>query len=293
MLRSGDILFRKVPYHHTMMVMDPKEFALSTWYKDAQVVEIVHAASRDSHVYREDVDIEKEDVIGHWTGYRADDDTAARSAFGYANVWAWTRTSKSNEKLVTKRLKAKAMTPYSYKGGEEIATGRFYGMTEARIENVNPEFGFDALYRAVKWANRGREAFSPNRGTTCCAFITACHQAAVIDTIASGKFQRVKLAFDFISECRGDKDPDRYKKFVEQGEKKIAIGALRRSNPGPKWKEFSVDDYCREVTFILCKKRLSVEETFPPALIVDAKYNYSANFEKMLGLPRSGFAKIF
>jgi hypothetical protein len=166
-------------------------------------------------------------------------------------------------------------------------------MTEARIKGINPPFGFDALYRAVKWANRGREAFSPNRGTTCCAFITACHQAGVIDTIASGDFERVQLAFKFLEECRGEKDPDRFKKEVEGGIKKIAVGALQRSNPGAKWKEFSVDDYCREVTLILCRKRMSVAETFPPALIVDAKFNYSANFEKMVGMPRSGFSRIF
>jgi hypothetical protein len=44
-------------------------------------------------------------------------------------------------------------------------------------------FGVDALSRTIKWARKYRynEAFSINRGTTCCAFVMACIQASFVN----------------------------------------------------------------------------------------------------------------
>jgi len=297
MLLKGDILFRKQPFHHTMMVMEPMDFAKSDWYKEGKDIEIVHAASIDSHVYREVIDLEASDPIQRFTAYRSNDDTVSRSAFGYANVWAWTRNMKAKG-LKTVRDKAQKKTPYSYKPVDKeqdgIARSRYYGIQEMKGTG-NPPFEFDALYRAFKWANRGRHAFSPNRGTTCCAFITACHQAAVVDTLAGGNYMKVARAFKFLEEVRGQKDPDRFKKFEPLGPKsvKVALGVRRLANPGSLYPEFSVDDYCMYVTDILCGERLTVAETFPPALIVDAKFNYSANFEQMLAPRDSGYQRLF
>jgi hypothetical protein len=295
-LRKGDILFRKQPYHHTMMVMEPMDFAMPRWYRDAKEVEIVHAASIHTHVYREVIDLDKEDPEQFFTAYRADEDRVSRAAFGFANVWAWTRDMRAKG-LKTVKKSAKGKTSYSYNQVDEsgIERSRYYGVQEMKASNGNPPFEFDALYRAFKWANRGRSPFSPERGTTCCAFITACHQAAVVDTLAGGDFMKVKRAFDFLVEARAPKDQDRFKKFEPLGPKqvKVALGARRLANPGALHVEFSIDEYCMYVTELLCGKRKTVAETFPPALIVDAKFNYSANFERMLAAPRSGYQRLF
>lgn len=53
-------------------------------------------------------------------------------------------------------------------------------MGVVRAIGTNPPFEFDALYRVFKWTSRAdtQKVFSQNRGTTCCAFVMACHQAA-------------------------------------------------------------------------------------------------------------------
>ncbi|HET9226783.1 MAG TPA: hypothetical protein VFR31_08955 [Thermoanaerobaculia bacterium] len=298
MLRKGDILFRKYPFHHTMMVMEPMDFASETWWRDAKEVEVVHAASIDSHVYREVIDLDAVDPTQCFTGYRANDSRVSTSAFGYANVWAWTRNMKAKG-LQTNKKNAKGKTSYSYKKAEDeeggIARTRYYGVQEMKTSGGNPPFEYDALYRAFKWANRGRLPFSKTRGTTCCAFVTACHQAGVVDTLASGSYQKVDKACKFLDQARGEKDPDRFVKYEELGPKKVkvALGARIWSNPGPTHTEFSVDEYCMYVTDLLCGKRLAVAEAFPPALIVDAKFNYSANFERMLAARGSGYQRLF
>src|SRR5215218_7864155 len=225
MLSKGDILFRKHDFHHTMMVMEPMDFGQPNWYKEGRWVEIVHAGSIHTHVYREMVDIVADDPAQSFTAYRADDGRVSRAAFGYANVWAWTRDMKAKG-LKTVRKAAKGKTSYSYMKPEDevdgIARSRYYGVQEMKSIG-KPSFDFDALYRAFKWANRGREAFSTTRGTTCCAFITACHQAAVVDTLAGGNFGKVAKAFKFLEEARAQKDPDRFTKFELLGPKSVKV----------------------------------------------------------------------
>lgn len=43
-----------------------------------------------------------------------------------------------------------------------------------------PPFGYDALFRVVKWATRIDGAFTRKRGTTCCAFVIAAWQATLL-----------------------------------------------------------------------------------------------------------------
>ena len=51
-------------------------------------------------------------------------------------------------------------------------------MGVVRAIGTNPPFEFDALYRVFKWTSRAdtQKVFSQNRGTTCCAFVMACHR---------------------------------------------------------------------------------------------------------------------
>lgn len=297
MLRAGDILFRKSPFHHTMMVTDPGEFASGDWYKSAAKLEIVHAATIDTHVYREVIDLVVLDPDQHFTGYRANDPNISRIATDYALAWAWKRVD-SGKKLTTKKVQ-QGKTSYSYKNpkNEEggIARSRYYGVQEQRATGGCPAFEYDALFRAVKWASAGRKPFSRNRGTTCCAFITACHQAAVIDHLAAGDWRKVAKALAFLKEARAPKREDRWSEYVELGSKnqKVALGARRSVNPGPLYPEFSTDAYFQEVAFFLCGRRLPMAQVVPSALLVDAKFNYSANFEKMLATSQSGYHRLF
>ncbi|WP_233836899.1 hypothetical protein [Paraburkholderia sp. ZP32-5] len=75
--------------------------------------------------------------------------------------------------------------------------------------------------------------------------------------------------------------------------KKIAIGALHQfGNPGGFSRLFNVNDYCKFVTEEIRGQEKTIEELFPPALLVDAKCNYSGNLERMVALPGSGFVKV-
>jgi hypothetical protein len=63
---------------------------------------------------------------------------------------------------------------------------RYRGVVKGTDDGHNAAalpFGTDALMRSIKWAWRHhmRIAFSEHRGTTCCAFVMACIQAAFIN----------------------------------------------------------------------------------------------------------------
>ena len=96
--------------------------------------------------------------------FRAHPDVAARAAV-LAEMWA-----------------TKSKTPFSSSLRPEnkiINEARVVGVTEASNNPALLEFGYDALYRVFKWArNSGSRPFSANRGTTCCAFVTACFQVS-------------------------------------------------------------------------------------------------------------------
>ena len=62
MILRGDVLFRQADFHHTMIVTDPKcygDVSLLTKPKADQSIEVIHAASIDTAVYRELIDIPK------------------------------------------------------------------------------------------------------------------------------------------------------------------------------------------------------------------------------------------
>lgn len=214
-----------------------------------------------------------------------------------AKAWAPLRTP-TKKLLNTKEAKVGKFTRYGYEKlpSDAIVDSRYYSVQAFRNANLSPAFEYDSLYRAVKWACKLREAFSQNRGTTCCAFITACYQASVIGHLAGSKIQKMQAARDFLAGNREMKVPLEVRKtqYVESGPRKIAFRALQQySNSldvshGVK----SVDEWCQDVTEILCGVRMTVAETFPPPLIVDAKYNYSANFERMIKQPNSGWQRI-
>ncbi|MBB4224932.1 hypothetical protein [Variovorax guangxiensis] len=310
MIQRGDIIFRQGAFHHTMLVTDPKNFVSleSILPGDAsQEIEVIHAASRDTAVYREIIDIDKSEASGNWfTVYRpAPHSVELSNGLPFARLWAHLRTATQKQTkqgpLTTYSIKKDGargkLTPYSYGLSESgIDISRYYGVQNSLRTDINPPFGFDALYRAFKWAARQRAGFSENRGTTCCAFVTACFQASSVDFHMGGDHKKVSKGLMLLTELRGEKlpKPARYEAFVEVGreKKKVALATYQASNPGGFHKAFGVNDYCKFVTKEVLGREMTIEDLFPPALLVDAKYNYSRNFERMVKAPGSGFVKV-
>lgn len=301
MLEVGDLMFRQGAYHHTLLISDPKNFAdpRQLLGKDAnQEMEVIHAASIKSGVYREIINIDASEQEGNsYTFYRPVD---RRLRFGieFAKIWSRYRSATLN---VTKAKETRGpVTYYSWNqpNDEGADMSRYSGVQDWRHKNACPPFEFDALYRAFKWASRQRTGFSKARGTTCCAFITACFQASVVVDYAESDYQRIAKGLHLLTELRGDKLPqsERMDNYVVQGskQKKIAYRALRQySNAGGFVDHlFSVDDYCRFITKEIRGTEKNVTQLFPGGLLVDAKYNYSANFERMVATPNSGWVRI-
>jgi len=297
MLKVGDVLFRIGDFNHTTIITDPMEFGHLDQLAKAQKMEIVHAASIDSGVYRELIDIDKEEGLKrHFLVYRANNAELADYATRFAKVWAWHRDENLK---ITKGGSRVKQTFYSYSKGANTtpSDGRYYGAQEMRKAAVNPEFGFDALFRAFKWACKLREAFSKERGTTCCAYITASFQAAVIDRLAKGDTKLILKAFEFLKSERAEKPVPK----AERATATVTVGtstvvtkrSLRAfSNAGAKDSSVSVDEWCKLATAIVCGEAKTVAEVFPKALIVDARFNYTDNLRTMMSQIGSGFYKV-
>jgi hypothetical protein len=294
MLRVGDLIFRIGTFHHTMIISDPMSLSDYALYKqqESHEIEVIHAASIDSSVYRETINIESSELSGnHFTFYRPVD-ARLNNGLSFAKIWSRYRTKKAPETRGD-------LTKYSYaqlnSSGADMS--RYSGVQQWLHSGQNPPMEFDALYRAFKWATRQRTGFSKNRGTTCCAFITACYQASVIDSLANGDFKKVKKGYDILSELRGEKIDNNLRtsgfEIMGSKQKKISHKALSQySNPGGFSKKLSIDDYCRFVTKEMNGKEINLADVFPAGLLVDAKYNYSSNFEKLVKAPNSGWQKI-
>lgn len=330
MIRRNDIVFREGAYHHTMVVSNPMNYAsvgtlltskpladqtfkgsdkaatakdfdqASDWGDD---IEVIHAASVDSGVYRERLNIPKEEANGNVFRFYRPTDPRLSNGVEFATLWAHYRhRSGTTARKAPDGKRAQPFTEYSYdqKSGGGVDFSRYSGVQDQLKAGANPPFEFDALYRAFKWANRMRSGFSKNRGITCCAFITACFQAAAVDHF-TGDFRKTKAGFDMLSQLRGDKaslrtidvdDPANY--IAVGGRKKLIAKHVLRSNnnPGGFSDRFDVNDYCRFITKELRGTERTIEDIFPSGVLVDAKFNYSRNFENLIATGGSGFIKV-
>lgn len=294
MLQSGDLMFRNGNYHHTMIISDPKTLANYASYRtvDSHDIEVIHAASVHSSVFREDINIETSELDGNYFTFYRPVDRRLRFGIEFAKIWSRYRKGKARETRG-------ALTGYSYNqlndSGADMS--RYSGVQQLRHSGQNPPLEFDGLYRAFKWATRQRIGFSKNRGTTCCAFVTACYQASCIVDLVSSDYPKLYRGFEILRELRGDKQPLSVRRdnhvIMGQRDKKISHRALREhSNAGGFSAQFSVDDYSRFVTKEILGREKALSELFPSALLVDAKYNYSSNFEAMVKQIGSGWQRI-
>lgn len=301
MIAAGDLMFRQGAYHHTMLVSDPKNFArpsLLLGKEASQDIEIIHAASITSGVYREVINIAASEAEDNsFTFYRPSD---PRLRFGIEFAKIWSRYRSPTLKVTKADETRGPVTYYSWNQLSEQGAdmSRYSGVQDWRHKNTCPPFEFDALYRAFKWASRQRTGFSAKRGTTCCAFITACFQASAVVHYAESNYKRIAKGLELLSGLRGEKmaKSERISNYVTQGSKakKISYRALRQySNAGGFADHlFAVDDYCRFITKEIKGREQGVADLFPSSLLVDAKYNYSANFERMVAAKGSGWVRV-
>lgn len=162
-----------------------------------------------------------------------------------------------------------------------------------------PELGYDALFRIFKWAHRSgsQGAFSENRGTTCCSFVMACHQAASLLCLFFDNRKHVKQGYELLRANRGAK------LFRQDNAKDKATRKL--SNVGTKNDELrTLIDQCgiqavwKNLLVGIAgevfgnKKKFwgpSLADCLTPALEYDAKFTYTLVLKRLLGESGSGW----
>lgn len=157
-------------------------------------------------------------------------------------------------------------------------------------ETTSPPFEFDALFRTLKWAATHDHAFSEHRGATCCAFVVACWQTASLLWWASqadppGARGRLQRCYQSLRDARGPKKvvPPEVP-LIPTSREDVSI------SPKPKreWANRGTTlDEGFDATFERVARGLSrftgqpdgIATTpatlFTPALVVDARFDYS------------------
>ena len=144
-----------------------------------------------------------------------------------------------------------------------------------------PAFEYDALYRVLKWVRRGGDQpFSRNRGTTCCAFIIACYQAASLYENTTGDREaKFNLVLENLKNNRNEKRKLGADDLIlSPTGKKISLNSMREnSNAGFKgtvgFRPENQQEYMKYLLDELTqKKELTFADVFTPALLIDAKY---------------------
>jgi hypothetical protein len=155
-------------------------------------------------------------------------------------------------------------------------------------------FGVDALSRTLKWAKKYRynEAFSINRGTTCCAFAMACIQAAFINAQIppgpDGKAKLAKMVETFDSQVRGPRQHTKGEAHAggalrEQSNRGLSPGAQTQATT----KGYTTDAQIVSGLWNGFAKKGDVlcswsDVGLPASLCYDAKYVYSRTFNHLL-----------
>lgn len=165
---------------------------------------------------------------------------------------------------------------------------------------TTPPFEFDALFRVFKWLG-GREKFSRDRGTTCCAFVTACFQAGLMKRFfeqhqfqdylvpvhyrlaqeRAGKRkptseQAEKIFRDELRQSKGVK-PAQLAQFKALDEAKIKA-RKQFTNPGSRNKNYTgVDALWADILLNTCysDRTETLQDVLTGPLLCDAKFTYS------------------
>lgn len=166
-----------------------------------------------------------------------------------------------------------------------------------------PSFEFDALFRVFKWLD-GRDKFSRNRGTTCCAFVTACFQSGLmrqylvqhdldgyigpvrhrLDDERAGKRKPVRTVAEGIFRddlrAKGQMQAAKRVPFTELDEAKIKA-RKQFTNPGSKNSTYNapggVDALWADILLNTCysDRTETLQDVLTGPLLCDAKFTYS------------------
>jgi hypothetical protein len=173
---------------------------------------------------------------------------------------------------------------------------------------TTPPFEYDALYRVFKWLD-GRERFSKNQGTTCCAFVIACFQAGMMNYFIEQNGLQQSLAniqFKLRNERAGKtKAPNPEEIFRQELAQKKGVKASKIAvfkdedakkiqarkqyrNPGTKMQTFTdVDALWEDIKTNVCylqDNTTTLQEIVTDPLFCDAKFTYSHTLYERLRL---------
>lgn len=163
-------------------------------------------------------------------------------------------------------------------------------MGVVRAIGSQTQFEFDALYRAFKWTDRAdtHKVFSQNRGTTCCAFVMACHQAARLHQFfhTIGRLDLIASILTDLNKGRGkEKELDNP---TQVGDKTYYPGQALRDNSNRKTKNATlnqdiatngIDGFWKKIGEKTgCYWDDTLSAIMGAALFHDAKYVHSQDF---------------
>ena len=184
-----------------------------------------------------------------------------------------------------------------------------YGLDRARgikqygksFNNVAPPFNFDALFRSLKWASRNDEgvAFSRDKGITCCAFVTACYQSAVLLQLSFWDKEKIAKAFTRLQDLRVNKKDaankvKRHEKVLYQGHPvdnyyTSGVSNVGMKSPGEHTLEGLIEEmltmfFTDRAPIVKAQNtgRLTGADLFTSALGYDAKFYFTKQLQDNL-----------
>ena len=309
-LMPGDLLLIKYndTYWHTMMVVNRGYLAHAPGAGKPCVVERIADFAEEAVASRDDWTAAT--LKNNLFAYRYNGSAMPYPSWvSFAEQWCDGVTHYAYQPTVEQTQKPEWKNYPRYRG---VLKGDDDGHNAASLP-----FGPDALFRAVKWVQRYhmRQAFSQNRGTTCCAFVMACVQAAFFN---AGLYSDHKSRLKELSRVIGE--GGKFTIVNTEGSKEVELPGLRaernhekgQPNAGGALRENSNRGLGKEMTAKLEQKRLRdkrdnayteaelaeiiwgtfrqlglvdvswKELRLPAALRHDAKYMYSRTFNSVL-----------
>jgi hypothetical protein len=250
-----------------------------------------------------------------WNVYRPTIRGLGHKAADYARLWSGlpvvikVGTPKPAEVLERRglgdatTLDAQRNVNYrTYQGLRIWDDRRFAVNMEIEDRKDAPPFTYDAFCRALKWALRADKPMTKG-GTTCCAFVIACYQAAGLAIAAEpldllGTFEKFKLHRNKKQQVFANNDLRLLDKGEQKNWKYVSPRASSKySNPGfkgsEKFKPEAVDEFIMECVYELTRgKEKCVQNLLSEAMCVDAQFTHSMKLFRRLKEIKAGWDPI-
>lgn len=291
-LQRGDIVIVQYSAHqgHTMIVTqrlddngtrDSYRIAHCPGPNDVTRVELLSAVCPAQNV--------QDDSLFAW--FRADNDKANLAATLAAH-WSTQNNNSAYGNLP-------AYNTVTHVGTPEASRARGVARQYDHGNGDHPPLKYDGLFRIFKWADKYQNAgaFSANRGTTCCSFVMACHQAAAVRHALGNRNELVQDTFIYLRDHRNPK-PHHHQDVAD----KALRGNANVGTTGGLLAAFDSNIYGIHRMFEYVLREISYEfgnstdywgpsllETLTQALVFDAKFMYTMAFKQELERAQSGW----